>query len=69
MIDELKKSGLFEVIGPEKKALEEWKLKTEVKQAEKKKALDIAKKMKKKGYDTDTIKELTGLSVSAIGKL
>jgi DNA repair protein RadC len=69
IIDELKKSGLFEVVGPEKKALEEWKIDTERKQAVRQNKLDIAKKMKKKGYDTATIKELTGLSVSAIGKL
>lgn len=69
IIDELKKSGLFEVVGPEKKALEEWKVKTEIKQAEKKKAVAIARKMKKDGVAIDIIKKYTGLTVSAIGKL
>ncbi len=69
IMDELKKSGLFEIMGPEKKELEQWKIDTEKKRAEKQKALDIAKKMKAKGYDDDTIKELTGLTSSAIKKL
>ena len=69
IIDKLKKSGLFEIVGPEKKELEQWKIETEKKQAEKQKAIEIATKMKAKGYDNDTIKELTGLTKSEIKKL
>ena len=69
IIDQLKKSGLFEIMGPEKKELEEWKIDTERKRAEKQKARDIAKKMKEDGIDMDTIKKYTGLSNSAIKKL
>jgi DNA repair protein RadC len=69
IIDKLKKSGLFEVVGPEKKALQEWKIDTERKQAVRQNKLDIAKKMKKDGVEIDIIKKYTGLSVSAIEKL
>ncbi len=69
IMDQLKKSGLFEIMGPEKKELEQWKLDTERKRAEKQKAKDIAKKMKAKGYDDETIKELTGLTEAMVRKL
>jgi len=69
IIDKLKKSGMFEIMGPEKKELEQWKIDTEKKRAVKQNKLEIAKKMKAKGYDDDTIKELTGLTISAIKKL
>ncbi len=69
LIEELKRSGPYEIIGPEKRKLEQWKIDTEKKKAEKQKAMDIAKKMKAKGYDDDTIKELTGLAKSTIKKL
>lgn len=69
IIDQLKKSGLFEIMGPEKKELEEWKIDTEKKRAEKQKALDIAKKMKDDGVEIDIIKKYTGLTNSAIKKL
>ncbi len=69
VMDELRKSGLFEIMGPEKQELEAFKLETERKRAEKEKAKSIAKKMKAKGYDDATIKELTGLSLRIIGGL
>ncbi len=69
IMDKLKKSGMFEIMGPEKKELEQWKIDTERKRAEKQKALDIAKKMKDDGVELDTIKKYTGLSSSAIKKL
>ncbi|WP_299210263.1 JAB domain-containing protein [uncultured Dokdonia sp.] len=69
IMDELKKSGLFEVVGPEKKALEEWKIETELKRARKEERLIVATKMKKDGVEIDIIKKYTGLPVSAIGKL
>lgn len=69
IMEELKHSGLFEIVGTERKALEAWKLKEEAKRSEKQKAKEIAKRMKAKGYDVATIKELTGLSKAAINKL
>ncbi|WP_299684807.1 hypothetical protein [uncultured Dokdonia sp.] len=66
---QLKTSGLFEIVGPEKKALQKWNIETEMKRARKEERIVVAKRMKKKGYDTATIKELTRLSVTAIGKL
>ncbi|MEP0266708.1 JAB domain-containing protein [Dokdonia sp.] len=69
VMNQLKESGLFEVVGPEKKALEEWKIDIERKQAVRQNKLDIAKKMKKDGVAIDIIKKYTGLSIFAIGKL
>ncbi|WP_420399702.1 JAB domain-containing protein [Flagellimonas sp.] len=69
IMDGIKNSGLFEIIGPERKELEQWKIDTEKKRAENQKAKDIATKMMAKGYDVDTIKELTGLSDDEVGRL
>lgn len=69
IMDKLRKSGLFEIMGPEKKELEQWKIDTEKKRAIKQNKLEIAKKMKAKGYDDDTIKELTGLTSAVVRKL
>lgn len=66
-MDELKKSGLFEIMGPEKKELEQWKIDTEKKRAKKENSLEIAKKMKADGIDHETIKKYTGLSLKVIG--
>ena len=49
IMDQLKKSGLFKIMGPERKELEEWKTETERKQAKKRKAKEIAKTNKVKG--------------------
>ena len=67
IMNQLRKSGFYEVTGPEKKELEAFKLETERKRAEKEKAKDIAKKMKEDGIDLDTIKKYTGLSKKEIG--
>jgi len=69
VMDQLKKSGLFEIMGPEKKELEEWKIDTEKKRAEKQKALDIAKSLKASGMSDADIKKHTGLSNSTLSKL
>lgn len=69
IMDELKKSGLFEIMGPEKKELEQWKIDTEKKRAKKENSLEIAKKMKADGIDPETIKKYTGLSLKVIGGL
>ncbi|MEO0903074.1 MAG: JAB domain-containing protein [Bacteroidota bacterium] len=55
IMDKLKKSGLFEIVGPEKKELEQWKIETEKKRAKKESLKEVAKKMKAKGYDNETI--------------
>ncbi|SDQ74692.1 JAB domain-containing protein [Flagellimonas zhangzhouensis] len=67
VMDELQKSGLFEIMGPEKQELEQFKIDTEKKRAEKEKAISIAKKMKSDGLDDETIKKYTGLSLKVIG--
>jgi DNA repair protein RadC len=62
IMDQLLNSGNYEIISKDEAKYKQWKIETE-------KALDIAKKMKKKGYDVDTIKELTGLKKWDINKL
>ncbi|MEM9001053.1 MAG: JAB domain-containing protein [Bacteroidota bacterium] len=69
IIDKLKKSGLFQIMGPEKKELEEWKIDTEKKRAIKQNKLEIAKSLKTSGMSDTDIKKHTGLSSSAIKKL
>ncbi|WP_420572929.1 JAB domain-containing protein [Kordia sp.] len=66
IMDELKKSGLYELKERESETMKEMQLKFEKDKAEKKKAMDIARKMKAKGYDNQTIKELTGLYIRDI---
>nr|WP_288935728.1 JAB domain-containing protein [uncultured Allomuricauda sp.] len=67
IMNQLRKSGFFEITGPEKKELEEFKIETEKKRAEKEKAISIAKKMKADGLDAETIKKYTGLGLKEIG--
>tara|TARA_E500000318_G_scaffold99024_1_gene100781 strand:+ start:8039 stop:8701 length:663 start_codon:yes stop_codon:yes gene_type:complete len=67
VMDELQKSGLFEIMGPEKQELEQFKIETEKKRAKKENSLEIAKKMKSDGLDDETIKKYTGLSLKVIG--
>ncbi|WP_420601771.1 JAB domain-containing protein [Flagellimonas sp.] len=69
IMDELRKSGLFEIMGPEKKELEQWKIDTEKKRAIKQNKLEIAKKMKADGVDAETIKKYTGLTDAAVRRL
>jgi DNA repair protein RadC len=66
IIKELQKSGLFEIVDSEKKALEDWRIKTERERSVK---IDIAKKMIKDGVDIDVIKKYTGLTKWDIKKL
>lgn len=65
-MQQLRTSGLFEIVEREKLEIQKWKLDAERTRAERAKALDIAKKMKAKGFDEKTIKELTGLLVGDI---
>lgn len=69
IIEELKNSDLFEIVGPEYKEQQEREQRKERKKAEKENSLEIAKRMKVEGYDDATIKKLTGLSLSEIKKL
>ncbi|UTW61833.1 hypothetical protein KFE98_17740 [bacterium SCSIO 12741] len=68
-IERLQRSGKFEIVGAAQAELKEWKIQIERERAEKKKARDIAVKMKTKGYDEKEIKEMTGLYLSEIRKL
>ncbi len=65
----IKNSGKYEVLDEEEIAMRKWKEQLERKEAILKKQNDIARKMKKKGFDSDTIKELTGLSKWDIRKI
>ncbi|WP_431121050.1 JAB domain-containing protein [Flagellimonas flava] len=69
IMDKLKNSGLFEIMGPERKELEQWKIDTEKKRAIKQNKLEIAKKMKAEGLDSEIIKKITGLSDAEIARL
>lgn len=69
IMEQLRNSGLFEIVERDKAEVQSWKLELEREKAEKQKALDIAKKMKSKGFDVETIKELTGLKKWDIKKL
>lgn len=61
ILDELKRSGNYELLDGEKAVMRNLKEKMEREKAIKENNLEIAKRMKDKGYDIDTIKELTGL--------
>ena len=68
-MEELKNSGLFEIVGPEYKEQQEREQREERKRLLKEERKIIAKKLKEKGMDIATIKEMTGQSESAIKKL
>lgn len=68
VMDKLQKNGLFEIMGPERQELEQFKMETEKKRAVKEERLQVAKKMKADGLDDDTIKKYTGLANSIIKK-
>jgi DNA repair protein RadC len=63
---QLRSSGLFEIVEREKLEIQKWKLDAEKDKARKEERMVLAKKMKAKGYDEKTIKELTGLLVGDI---
>lgn len=69
IIDELKKSGLFEIVERDKAEIKQWQLKMEKDRGEHEGRLAIAKKMKKEGFDNDTIKKLTRLPIAEIREL
>ncbi|MEO9802026.1 MAG: JAB domain-containing protein [Reichenbachiella sp.] len=61
LIEQLRKSGLYQIVDREKAELQQWKLDLERKKAVQESHLEIAKKMKADGIDIDTIKKYTGL--------
>nr|WP_321412846.1 JAB domain-containing protein [uncultured Allomuricauda sp.] len=67
VMDELQKSGLFEIMGPEKQELEQFKIDTEKKRARKEELQKVAKRMKGEGLTDEVIKKVTGLSLKEIG--
>lgn len=67
VMDELKKSGLFEIMGPEKQELEQFKIDTEKKRAIKEERLKVAKSLKESGMSDEDIKKHTGLGLKVIG--
>lgn len=73
IMEELAKSGLFEIMDVERKELEEWKLKEErrqgEKQGERRKARSVAKSLKASGMPDEEIKKHTQLPLSEIRKL
>lgn len=69
VIEQLQKSGLYEIVDREKVELKEWKLRMEREQGERAKALKIAKKMKDEGMNAKLIKKMTGLYMHEIRSL
>ena len=69
IFDKLKKNGRYELIDKDLAEYKEMKLEIELELAEKSKALEIAKSMKKDGLDIDLIKKHTGLTKWEIRKL
>lgn len=69
ILADLKKSGMFEIVDRDKAELKQWKIDMEKDKAERKKALEIAKKLKDEGMDEKTIKKMTGLYMHEIRKL
>ena len=69
IIEELKKSGLFEIVERDKAELKEWKLRMEKKRGEHEGKLAVAKKLKKSGMDEKEIKKMTGLRLEEIRNL
>jgi DNA repair protein RadC len=69
IMESLKTSGKYELLDEDKIAMRKWKEQLERETAIEKKQHDIARKMKDKGFESDIIKELTGLSKWDIKKL
>ena len=66
IIEDLKQSGIYEIMDPERKAIEEWRIREQQKRDS---AIEIAKKMIKDGLDINSVKKYTGLKKSEIEKL
>ncbi len=66
IMEELRKSGLYEIHDRESDQMREMQLRYERKNADREAKLEVARKMKAKGFDNQTIKELTGLYIRDI---
>ena len=66
IMEELRKSGLYEIQDRESDQMKEMKIQYERKNAEKAKAMEVARKMKADGFDNNTIKKYTGLYIRDI---
>lgn len=69
LMDQLRQSGLYELVEREKKELKEFRLNLEREIAKKEEREIMAKRMKDDGTDIDYIKKITGLSKWDIKKL
>ena len=66
IMQQLKESGLYKVVSRESEQMKELQLKFEKEKAVKEELMKTARRMKEKGYDNQTIKELTGLYIRDI---
>lgn len=69
IMDQLRQSGLFELVRREEKELKEFRMKLEREEGAHENKLQIAKRMKEDGADLDYIKKMTGLSKWDIRRL
>ncbi len=69
IFNELRYSGKYEILDAEKAFMRKWKEEEEKEKAIKENNLVIARKMREKGYDINTVQELTGLYKKDIKKL
>ncbi|MEO1050769.1 MAG: JAB domain-containing protein [Bacteroidota bacterium] len=69
LMDEIRVSDRYTILDKEQQILQEFKMDAEKEKAAKKEKLDIAKKMKKEGFDEGMIKKMTGLKVGEIREL
>ncbi|UTW66424.1 JAB domain-containing protein [bacterium SCSIO 12643] len=65
-MQQLRTSGLFEIVEREKLEIQKWKLDIEKNKARKEERLNLAKKLKAEGMDEKFIKKVTGLLVGDI---
>lgn len=69
IMDTIKTSNTWRVLEREQIELQNMQQQIEIERAEKGIRVELAKKLKEKGMDNATIKELTGLKLSVINKL
>jgi DNA repair protein RadC len=69
LMDDFRFSPTYQILDQDRIMLDKLKQEIEKEQVAKKKAISIAKKLKKKGMDEGFIKEVTGLKLAEIRKL
>lgn len=69
IIKRLQQNGLYELKEKESEAIKAFKLQLEREEAQKQERVEVAKRMKKEGFDDDIIKKLTKLGKREIGRL